>query len=431
MQYSDSFHIMPKPTGSVCNLDCTYCYYLEKEKLYPDTQDYEMNNEVLESFIKQYIKAQNVSKITFTWQGGEPTLLGVDYFKKAVEFQNKYSDGKEVLNSFQTNGVLLDDEWCEFFGENNFLVGLSVDGPEAIHDKYRLYKGKQASFEKVIRGVEYLQKHKIEFNTLTCVSESNQDSPLEVYNFLKEIGSKFMQFIPVVERISSNNKDSVKLVKPDHENASVTGWSVKAENYGEFLIKIFDDWVLNDVGKRFIQIFDVALESWFGVSQTLCVFKDTCGRALALEFNGDLYSCDHYVYPENKLGNILEEGLKKLVNSDKQLEFGDNKLLSLPKYCLNCEVRFACNGECPKHRIIITPDGETGLNYLCAGYKNFFHHVDPYMKFMVNELKNKRPPANVMKWAEEKNNGFPNYNIGRNELCLCGSGKKFKNCCAK
>ncbi len=431
MLYSDSFHVMSKPTGSLCNLDCTYCFYLEKEKLYPGDNNFVMNDEVLESYISQYIESQNVPKISFSWQGGEPTLLGIEYFEKVIELQKKYAGNKSIVNAFQTNGVLLNDDWCNFFKRNSLLVGLSIDGPEDLHNKYRPYKGDQPSFDKVIKGVELLNKHKVQFNTLTCVSKSNEDKPQEVYEFLKSIGSRYMQFIPIVERKSNNDGEKLRLVKPNNNNAILTDWSVGAEEYGGFLKAIFDKWVRNDVGKYFVQIFDVALESWHGVSQSLCVFKDTCGTALALEHNGDLYSCDHYVYPDNKLGNILDESMKKLVNSDKQQNFGDDKLLSLPKYCLNCDVRFACNGECPKHRFISTPEGEPGLNYLCAGYKLFFKYIDPYMKFMSNELMQKRPPANVIKWSKDRDRGFPGYDVGRNDPCPCGSGNKFKNCCAK
>ena len=427
-----AFHVMAKPVGPICNLDCKYCFYLEKENLYPNA-NFEMPLNVLESFIKQKIESHNTPVVNFAWQGGEPTLLGVDYFRKVVELQQKYSNGKKIENTFQTNGVLIDDEWSEFFKKNNFLIGLSIDGPEGLHDKYRVNKGGNASFDQVMRGLNLLKKHNVEFNTLTVVHDYNSKYPLEVYNFLKEVGSGFMQFIPIVERVSvNNNDDGLSLVSPDYKGeAKVTDWSVKAEDYGNFLITIFDEWVRNDVGKYFVQMFDITLESWFDKQPSLCVFRETCGDAMALEHNGDLYSCDHYVYPENKLGNILEEQLESLVNSPKQRKFGTDKRDTLPQYCMNCEVRFACNGECPKHRFIKTPDGEDGLNYLCAGYKKYFNYVDPYMKFMADELRNNRPPANVMKWAEEKDKGFPNYKVGRNDDCPCGSGKKYKNCCMR
>ena len=390
-----SFHIMAKPTGPICNLDCKYCFYLEKENLYPGKSDFAMSYDVLESFIKQKIEIHNVDQVNFAWQGGEPTLLGIDFFKKVVELQEKYSNGKRIENGFQTNGILLNDEWCSFFFENNFLIGLSIDGPKELHDKYRVYKGGQPTFDRVMRGIQFLKKHEVEFNTLTVVNKKNSYYPLKVYNFLKEAGSGYMQFIPVVERVSEN--EQLKLVLPDYKgDAEVTDWSVESLQYGNFLCEIFDEWVQKDVGEYFVQIFDVALESWLGIQQSLCVFNETCGRALAIEYNGDLYSCDHYVYPENKLGNIIEQPLESLIYSEQQVKFGKDKKDTLPEYCLNCEVKFACNGECPKHRFIETPDGENGLNYLCAGYKKFFNHINPYMKFMANELVNKRPASNIM-----------------------------------
>ena len=421
---------MAKPTGEICNLDCEYCFYLEKEKLYPSVKNWAMPDDVLEKYIKEYIQSQKVPEIIFAWQGGEPTLLGIDFFKKAVQLQKKYADGKKIENTFQTNGILLNDDWCSFFSENNFLIGLSIDGPRKIHDKYRVHKGGQPSFDKVMSGLEYLKKHKVEFNTLTCVQKDNAYRSLEVYEFLKEIGSKFMQFIPIVERKSLNEASELKLVQPLYkEEAIVTDWSVEALQYGKFLMEIFDRWVRNDVGKYFVQIFDVSLGLWHGLGSSLCVFKETCGQALAMEHNGDVYSCDHFVYPENKLGNIMEESLNKIVDSEQQLQFGMDKKTKLPQFCRDCDVRFACNGECPKHRFIKTPDGEEGLNYLCEGYKYFFHGIALYMRFMSNELANKRSPANVMMWTKEKDKGFPGINIGRNDPCVCGSGLKFKNCC--
>lgn len=427
-----AFHIMAKPMGAICNLDCTYCFYLEKENLYPGS-NFKMSEQVLKEFIKQKIEANDTPGVNFAWQGGEPTLLGVEYFEKVVKLQKKYSNGKKIENTFQTNGILLDDKWCEFFNKNNYLIGLSIDGPKDLHDKYRVNKGGKPSFDQVVKGIKLLKKHEVEFNTLTVVHDYNSRYPLEVYNFLKEIGSGFMQFIPIVERKSvSITEDSLTLVSPDYKgNAEVTEWSVKSEEYGNFLIKIFDEWVRKDVGKYFVQIFDIALEAWYGQEPGLCVFRETCGDAMAIEHNGDLYSCDHYVYPENKLGNIMEEHLSVLVNKPQQLKFGLDKRMELPNFCLNCEVRFVCNGECPKHRFIQTPDGEDGLNYLCAGYKKFFTYIDPYMKFMTNELKQERAPANVMKWVKEKDAGFPNLNVGRNDFCPCRSGKKFKLCCGR
>ena len=428
---SSAFHVMAKPIGPVCNMDCKYCFYLEKEKLYPRESNFSMSEKVLESFIKQKIETHTAPVVSFAWQGGEPTLLGVNFFRKAVEFQKKYVGEKSIENTFQTNGILINDEWCDFFKENKFLVGLSIDGPAKLHDIYRVNKGEQPTFLQVMKGMDYLKKHGVEFNTLTVVHKENSHHPLEVYNFLKENGSSYMQFIPIVERIAENTTSGdLKLVSPDYSSpASISEWSVEALQFGNFLTDIFNEWVRKDVGRYFVQIFDVSLELWYTGSASLCIFKETCGGAMALEHNGDLYSCDHYVYPENFLGNIIESPLGSLINSNKQKKFGEDKLDTLPRYCLDCEVRFACNGECPKHRFIKTPDGENGLNYLCAGYKKFFNHVDPYMKFMANELSIGRAPANVMNWTAEKDKGFPSYNIGRNEECPCGSGEKFKMCC--
>lgn len=395
---------MAKPSGPICNLDCRYCFYLEKEKLYGGKRDWAMPEPVLESYISQFISAQDAPVISFAWQGGEPTLLGVDFFRKVVAIQNKYANGKTIENAFQTNGVLLDDRWGEFLAENHFLIGISIDGPSELHDAYRVDKGGAPTFSRVMRGLGFLKKHQVEFNALTVVNRLNSEHPLRVYRFLKGIGARFMQFIPIVERQAKTaNPDGLVLIGPrDPDVAQVSEWSVDARQYGVFLCAIFDEWVRKDVGNYYVQLFDVALESWLGLTPSLCVFRPTCGAAMALEHNGDLYSCDHYVYPENKLGNIMEQPLHTLVNSPQQRAFGLDKRDSLPRYCRQCSVRFACNGECPKHRFISTPDGEPGLNYLCAGYKLFFEHIDPFMKFMANELRCQRPPANVMSWIEER-----------------------------
>ena len=383
------FHIMTKPVGPICNLDCKYCFYLEKEKLYPGNSSWQMPEDVLDSYIRQYIASQQSPVVTLAWQGGEPTLLGVDYFRRVIELEKRHAHGKAIENTLQTNGTLLDDRWCEFLAENHFLVGISIDGPEALHDCYRVDKGGQPTFQRVMRGIGLLKKHAIDFNTLTVIHRANSYHPLEVYRFLKEAGSGFMQFIPVVERIASPRlSEDLPPTSADYEGtALVSEWSVEPAQYGKFLCSIFDEWVQNDVGKYFVQIFDVALESWLGLEPSLCVFKQKCGQALALEHNGDLYSCDHFVYPENKLGNIMEQPLAGLVASPQQMKFGSHKEAGLPRYCRECEVRFACNGECPKHRFLRTPDGEEGLNYLCAGYKLFFSHINECMKFMAGELR--------------------------------------------
>ena len=395
---SPGFHIMTKPIGPICNLDCKYCFYLEKENLYPGTRHWEMSHEVLERYIREYIDSQPYDEIQFAWQGGEPTLLGVDYFRNVVALQQQYANGKVIHNAFQTNGTLIDDEWGAFFAEHKFLIGISIDGPRELHDAYRVDKGNASTFDRVLRGIAMLKKHAVEFNTLTVVNRKNSQQPLEVYRFLKEIGSGFMQFIPVVERRAAvPSAEGLVLIQSSYEApAEVTDWSVEAMAFGKFLAGIFDEWVQRDVGRYFVQIFDVALESWMGMEPSLCVFRRTCGSALAMEHTGDLYSCDHYVYPENRLGNIMDAALAQLAMSPQQKTFGTAKRDTLPRMCRECEVRFACNGECPKHRFLTTPDGESGLNYLCAGYKYFFKHIDPYMRFMAGELHAGRAPANVM-----------------------------------
>ncbi|MEW6200411.1 MAG: anaerobic sulfatase-maturation protein [bacterium] len=427
------FHIMAKPTGPLCNLSCTYCFYLEKEKLFPARSSWTMPYDILESFIRQMIGAQSAPTITFAWQGGEPTLLGADYFHKIVEIQRRYADGKHIENTFQTNGVLLNDEWCAFFAENKFLVGISIDGPEEIHDRHRVNRAGKPSFNDVIRGLGYLKKHGVEFNTLTAVHRRNSYHPLEVYRFLKDIGSRFMQFIPIVERVAATpTVEGLRLVESlCTDEAEVTDWSLDAMQYGNFLCAVFDEWVRNDVGAYYVQLFDASLEAWAGLQPGICVFRETCGDAMALEHNGDLYSCDHYVYPDYRIGNIMDCSLETLVNAPQQRTFGLNKRDRLLRYCLNCDVRFACNGECPKHRFVRTPDGEYGLNYLCPAYKMFFKHIAPCMKMMVDELRNERPPANVMEWVREKDKGFPALKTERNAPCPCGSGMKFKKCCGK
>ncbi len=403
MYNSLAFHVMVKPTGPLCNLDCEYCYYLEKENLYGNKTDWGMKHDVLEKFIKEYINTQAVPVISFTWQGGEPTLLGLDFFEEAVNLQKKYANGKRIINSFQTNGLLIDDKWCRFFKDNNFLIGLSVDGPQKVHDRYRVLKGGKPTFEKVMKGLDLLKHYAVEFNTLTCVTKYSSHRAVEVYNFLKNTGSRYMQFIPIVERRATIQGDyPVSLVAQDYKDAAlVTKWSVEPLQYGRFLWNIFQEWVRNDVGAVFVNLFDVALEAWTGRNPNLCVFREKCGQGLVMEHNGDLYSCDHYVYPEHKLGNIMEDSMKEMVDSDKQIKFGADKYDRLPKYCLDCEYRFACNGECPKHRSKKTPSGEEGLNYLCEGYKFFFRNIDPYMRFMAGELENERPPMNVMEWVRD------------------------------
>ena len=428
-----AFSVMAKPTGPVCNLDCTYCYYLEKKKLFPGKNDFRLSEVLSENFIRQYIEAIEVPVVTFVWQGGEPTLLGLDYFQKVVELQKKYANGKTIENAFQTNGTRLNDEWCHFFTDHKILVGISIDGEEHNHDRFRKTISGGTTFKRVMKGIELLHKNNVEFNTLSCVNSYNVNYATETYRFLKKIGSGFIQFLPVVERAAARKNEKIlNLVSPAFSgNASVTDWSVPAIDFGKFLINIFNEWVRNDVARYYVQIFDAILANHAGEMPGLCVLSETCGDALAMEHNGDLFSCDHFVYPENCLGNISTVPLKELVKSQQQFDFGIAKRNDLPNYCLRCDVRYVCHGECPKHRFLYTPDGRPGLNYLCEGYKIFFHHVEPYMEFMAKELKNKRAPANVMNWIRNKEKQVVKHSIPeRNDPCPCGSGRKFKNCCA-
>ncbi len=416
-----AFHIMTKPIGALCNLDCTYCFYLRKEDLYPEHKGraWRMSDEVLEAYVKQYIEAQQVPEVHFAWQGGEPTLMGVEFFRKAVALQRQYRrPGMVIHNAFQTNATLIDEEWAQFLHEHHFLIGVSVDGPESIHNHYRVNKGQQGSFEAVMRGLRLLQQYDVQHNLLCVVNDHNSRYPLEVYRFFRdELDERFYQFIPSIE------------FRPE---GGVTDWTVRPEAYGEFLCTIFDEWVRRDVGQRYVQIFDVSLRAWCGLDPGLCIFSKHCGTALALEHNGDLYSCDHFVMPHNRLGNIVEQPLAELVASPLQRKFGRDKDDSLPDYCRRCEVRFVCNGGCPKDRFIETPSGEEGLNYLCAGYKRFFHHIDAPMKFMAAEIRQRRAPANVMAWMRQRE--IPQQaltGIGRNDPCPCGSGRKYKLCCGR
>ena len=399
------FHVMTKPIGPICNLDCKYCFYLEKEKLFPSNENFKMSDEVLETYVRQYIATQDAPEVSFAWQGGEPTLLGVAFFRKVVALQAKHSGGKRISNALQTNGTLLDDEWGAFLHQHQFLVGLSIDGPARLHNAYRVDKKGRATYDDVLRGLRVLKKHRVEFNTLTVVNRANARHALDVYRFLRGIGSGFIQFIPLVERLADAEatKLGLDLAAPprvDEEAGArmpVTEWSVEPGVYGEFLCTIFDEWVRHDVGKTFVQMFDVTLGNWVGQGGGLCVFSETCGSALALEHNGDLYSCDHYVYPHYRLGNILNASLGELVASEFQQKFGRDKSATLPRYCRECEVRHLCHGECPKHRFIRTPDGEPGLNYLCRAYIKFFNHSAPAMKRMAELLRAGRAPAEIMR----------------------------------
>ena len=417
-----AFHVMLKPRGAICNLDCEYCYFLSKELLYPGSR-FRMADELLEKYTQQYIEAQQVPEVTFAWQGGEPTLMGLDFFRRAVELQQKYrKPGMKIHNALQTNGTTLDDDWARFFRQHNFLIGLSVDGPKHLHDAYRVDKGGKPTFERVMAGLHLLQKHRVEYNILCTVHAANAEHGVETYRFFRdEVRTQFMQFIPIVER---DNETGFQ------EGSDVTERAVTAEQYGQFLMSIFDEWVRRDVGRVFVQIFDVALAAWTGNRPGLCIFEETCGTALAMEHNGDLFSCDHYVEPDYRLGNIQEIPLLDMVAAAEQMQFGLDKRDTLPQYCRECEVRFVCNGGCPKNRFIETPDGEAGLNYLCAGYRSFFNHVRPAMEIMASELRVGRPPANVMQIlrGQDRQREQVFANVNRNAPCPCGSGRKFKQC---
>ena len=417
-----AFHLLSKPTGAICNLDCAYCFFLAKELLYPGSR-FRMADELLETYIRQLIEAHQTPEVTIAWQGGEPTLMGLDFFNRSIEYARKYARPDQTIqHTIQTNGTLIDDEWAVFFKEHNFLVGISIDGPREMHDVYRQDKGGAPTFDKVMRGLSLLKKHGVEWNALVTLNHANVDRPLDVYRFLRdECSATFIQLIPIVERL--------------HENGvpfgdAVTDRSVTAQQYGQFLIDVFEEWVRHDIAEVYVQMFDVALANWYGEPSGLCVFSKTCGTALALEHNGDLYSCDHFVEPAYRLGNIREVHLIELIASDQQLKFGRDKFDTLPQYCLDCDVRFACHGGCPKDRFINTPDGQPGLNYLCAGYKLFFHHVNQPMQLMVRLLRQNRAPSELMRLYAGQDQKWQELlaKTGRNDPCPCGSGQKFKNC---
>jgi uncharacterized protein len=377
-----AFHVMTKPRGALCNLGCRYCFYSSREGLYPGS-DFRMSKKLLESYIRQHIEAHRAPEIIFTWQGGEPALMGLDFFRRVVSLQQKYSrPGTRIMNAFQTNGTFLTEEWCKFFRENQFLLGISLDGPCELHDAWRVDKKGGPTFDRVMGGVTLLREHQVEFNVLACVHAANAAHGPEIYRFLRdEAGASFIQFIPIVEH--------------DDKEGCVTSWSITGRQYGEFLISVFDEWVRSDVGRTFVQIFDVALGVWFGQPSALCVFAETCGNGVALEHNGDLYSCDHFVDPEHKLGNIGRTHLAELIALARQRKFGLDKRVSLPPACRECTVLFVCNGGCPKDRFSES-EAEPGLNVLCEGYYAFFTYIDPAMKIMAGLLRNRRPPSEIM-----------------------------------
>ena len=413
-------HVLAKPAGAICNLACSYCFFLNKELLYPGSK-FRMSDEVLESYILQLIKAHRIPQVAVAWQGGEPTLMGIDFYRRAIELQEKYrKPGMTFENTMQTNGTLLDDEWCRFFKENNFLIGISIDGPQELHDAYRVDKRGQGTFDRVMHGLRLLQKHGVEYNVLTAINRINADHPLEVYRFLRdEARTYWIQFIPVVNRVDKEGHTIYQ------KGSRVSSHSVQPEHFGSFLSRIFDEWVRNDVGKVFVQTFEASARRWLGLPSGMCVFEETCGIGLALEHNGDLYSCDHFVEPGYLLGNIMEKEILELAASERQYRFGQNKRDSLPQVCRQCDVLFACKGECPKNRILITPAGEQGLNYLCEGWKAFFHHIDFPMQIIAGLIRRGYPASDVMRILTLEE-AFAR--AGRNDPCPCGSGRKFKRC---
>jgi uncharacterized protein len=404
--------VLAKPTGPICNLDCEYCFFLSKESLYPGDR-FRMGEDVLELYIRQLLEAhQAAPEVTVAWQGGEPTLMGVEFFRRAIELAEELKAPRQTLHhTIQTNGTLLTQEWCELLASKGFLVGISIDGPPELHDRFRVDKRGAASSPKVLRGLELLQNHGVDFNILCTVNAANQDRPLEVYRYFRDdLGARFIQFIPIVERRNTTGFQ---------EGDEVTDRSVNPLAWGRFLVEVFDEWLPRDVGTVFISQFDAALASWVGAPPALCVFAETCGNALALEHNGDLYSCDHFVEPDYLLGNIRTTHMIELVASPAQRAFGQAKLDALPSYCMECDVRFACNGECPKNRFVRTPAGEEGLNYLCEGYKEYFNHIGGAMSLMAELLRRGH-------FAEEIKEIIARS--GRNDPCPCGSGRKAKQC---
>jgi uncharacterized protein len=413
-------HVLAKPTGAICNLACSYCFFLDKELLYLGSK-FRMSEEVLENYIQQLIKAHSNQQVTVAWQGGEPTLMGVDFYRRAVELQEKYrKPGMIFENTMQTNGTLLDDEWCRFFKENDFLIGISIDGPGELHNVYRVDKKGNGTFDPVMKGLRLLQKHGVAYNILTTVNRRNADYPLEVYHFLRdEARTEWIQFIPIVERIDEGGHTLYQ------KGNRVSDRSVLPEQFGSFLCRIFDEWIRNDVGRVYVQTFEASARKWLGLPSGMCVFEETCGIGLVLEHNGDLYSCDHFVEPDYLLGNIMEKEISELSASEKQYRFGQNKRDLLPQVCLECDVLFACRGECPKNRFLTTTDCSPGLNYLCEGWKAFFHHIDFPMKIMAELIHRGYPAVEVMRVLALED-AFSK--AGRNDLCPCGSGRKFKRC---
>lgn len=395
--FAKPLYVMLKPAGAHCNLACKYCYYLEKNKLYPTAQRHLMSNEMLEQFTREYIEAQTMNQVLFTWHGGEPLLRSIDFYRKALSLQQKYAGGRHIDNVIQTNGTLLTDEWCEFFAQNHWLVGISIDGPQPYHDHYRLTAAGKPSWQKVMQGIKLLKKHGVEWNAMAVVNAYNANHPLEFYRFFKENGCQFLQFTPIVERLTRHEDGRTLASLADKDEISLSEASVAPEQWGYFLCAIFDEWVRKDVGKIFVEIFDCTLANWMGISPGICAYSKECGHAGVMEHNGDVYSCDHFVFPEYKLGNIRDHSLIDMLYGEQQQEFSRLKHSSLPRQCKECDMEFACHGECPKNRFMKDKYGDSGLNYLCPGYYHYYQHVAPYMDYMKQELMSQRPPSNIMK----------------------------------
>lgn len=395
--FAKPLYVMLKPAGAHCNLACKYCYYLEKNKLYPTAQRHLMSDEMLEQFTREYIEAQTMNQVLFTWHGGEPLLRSLDFYRKALSLQQKYAGGRRIDNVIQTNGTLLTDEWCEFFAQNHWLVGISIDGPQPDHDHYRLTAAGKPSWKKVMQGIKLLKKHGVEWNAMAVVNAYNANHPLEFYRFFKENGCQFLQFTPIVERLTRHEDGRTLASLADKDEISLSEASVAPEQWGYFLCAIFDEWVRKDVGKIFVEIFDCTLANWMGISPGICAYSKECGHAGVMEHNGDVYSCDHFVFPEYKLGNIRDLSLIDMLYGEQQQEFSRLKHSSLPRQCKECDMEFACHGECPKNRFMKDKYGDSGLNYLCPGYYHYYQHVAPYMDYMKQELMSQRPPSNIMK----------------------------------
>lgn len=395
--FAKPLYVMLKSAGAHCNLACKYCYYLEKNKLYPTAQRHLMSDEMLEQFTREYIEAQTMNQVLFTWHGGEPLLRSIDFYRKALSLQQKYAGGRRIDNVIQTNGTLLTDEWCEFFAQNHWLVGISIDGPQPDHDHYRLTAAGKPSWKKVMQGIKLLKKHGVEWNAMAVVNAYNANHPLEFYRFFKENGCQFLQFTPIVERLTRHEDGRTLASLADKDEISLSEASVTPEQWGYFLCAIFDEWVRKDVGKIFVEIFDCTLANWMGISPGICAYSKECGHAGVMEHNGDVYSCDHFVFPEYKLGNIRDHSLIDMLYGEQQQEFSRLKHSSLPRQCKECDMEFACHGECPKNRFMKDKYGDSGLNYLCPSYYHYYQHVAPYMDYMKQELMSQRPPSNIMK----------------------------------